>query len=156
MLLKIYLGSTIINLSMIALTSVAYSKRLKREGYMFIKNDNSFPEKLLSLIKTVITASLPVLNTLNAISLIFIGETNYQKLKSKLISEGKIYIPVEHDEELLKNTEEYFGENTKVKYKKTYNEMTLEEKLNFLEKEKERLIREANYQEDVIIKKRKK
>ena len=34
--------------------------------------------------------------------------------------------------------------------------MTLEEKLNFLEKEKERLIREANYQEDVIIKKRKK
>ena len=79
----------------------------------------------------------------------------YENMKDKLLEQGKIYKPIskesnnDYDNQIL--NEEKTNINTesiqKVRTEKTYNDMTNEEKIAYLQQEKEKLINEATFQD---------
>ena len=91
MLLNVYLGSTAISWASVILFAVASGKRLEREGYKEIKTKKSLAEKILDYIVTAIRLSIPVINIIYPLTIIFASDVYYENFKAKLLSEGKIY-----------------------------------------------------------------
>ena len=155
MLLNIYLGTTAISWAVTFIFSNAYDKKIKREGYKFVKEKKTFPEKTASFISTTFILSIPVYNILNAVSILIMPDKFYENMKDKLLEQGKIYKPIskesnnDYDNQIL--NEEKININTesiqKVRTEKTYNDMTNEEKIAYLQQEKEKLINEATFQD---------
>lgn len=70
------------------------------------------------------------------------GDNAYEYIKIKSLEQGKIYKPINNDCEnkiLNENTESI----QKRRNEKTYEEMSVEEKLAYLKQEKEKLINET-------------
>ena len=61
MLLKIYLGTTLVSI-ITSVTSVACNKKLERDGYKFVKHDESISEKLFGYMSLAFKSVLPVYN----------------------------------------------------------------------------------------------
>lgn len=142
MLLNIYLGTTAVSFATTFLYTAAFSKKLKREGYKFVKENKSLLEKFLTFISTVFKCCIPIYNILNAITLLCMGDNAYEYIKIKSLEQGKIYKPINNDCEnkiLNENTESI----QKRRNEKTYEEMSVEEKLAYLKQEKEKLINET-------------
>ena len=74
MLLNIYLGTTAISWAVTFIFSNAYDKKIKREGYKFVKEKKTFPEKTASFISTTFILSIPVYNILNAVSILIMPD----------------------------------------------------------------------------------
>lgn len=154
MLLNIYLGTTAISWAITFIFSAACEKKLKREGYKFVKEKKSLSEKVATFISTAFKGSIPVYNILNTIVMLCMGDKLYGFMEDILLEKGKIYKPIA--EELNNDCEsEIFDEEKadtytasaqKTRTEKTYDEMTTEEKLAYLQQEKEKLINQANPQ----------
>lgn len=143
MLLNIYLGTTAISWATVFMFSAACEKKLKREGYKFVREKKSISEKIASFISTAFKGSIPVYNIINTIAVLCAGDKLYEYMEDKLLEEGKIYMPTEENpisEDKISPREEtknYTESMEKASTEKKYDEMTLEEKLAYLEREKE-------------------
>ena len=161
MLLKLYLATTIFSCGVSAITLLAYNKRLKREGYSFKNNHQnvSLPEKIIGSIQTLLFVSVPTLIPVFNIAMIFRLITKfdevYEEFVADNIKEGKLYKIDEKelsgasdDKNLTMNKpNSIVDEESKNKKEKAYSEMTREEKIAFLEREKRTLLEQTNYQD---------
>ena len=156
MLLNIYLGTAALNLITVILTSIAVKKRLKREGYVFVKNNKSLAEKIFSYVSIIFKASIPVFNIINTIYILYLGEKVYEIMEEKLLEEDEIiYKPndiIKSNVLTIKDTKNYSEKNKMIE--KTYDEMTIEEKLAFLEQEKQKLLNNSIQNNKVYKRKR--
>ena len=146
MLLNVYLGTTVASWVTILIFSTACEKKLKREGYKFVKQKKSFAEKLASFISTLFKSSIPVYNIINAIVIICMVDKFYDYIKDKLLERGIIYMPQDKSVNTQPEMESTTFENTdtiqKVNVEKKYEDMSFEEKMTYLEREKEILLRQ--------------
>ena len=92
MLLKIYLATTAINMVTVLVSSVATANKLKRDGYVFVKENKSLSEKIMSYVSTIFVASIPIYNVINTIFILCSGEKVYDIMEEKLLRTGKIYM----------------------------------------------------------------
>lgn len=137
-------------------------KKLKRKGYKFVKENKSFAEKLSSFISIAFKGSIPVYNVINAIVILCMGDKLYDYMEKKLLEKGKIYMPKDEPEnsesEMESSSSEIENNNTnsvqKDSSEKKYEDMTLEEKLAYLKKEKEKLEGRNLGQQESTLKKR--
>jgi hypothetical protein len=149
LLLNIYLGTTAISWSIVFLFCAACDKKLKREGYKYIKEKKSIPEKIVSFTLRAFKGFVPVYNILNAITVLLIGDKVYKYMEDKLLQQGDIYMPTEEMSSMedefssREETKTYTESTEKERTEKKYAEMTLEEKLAYLEREKARLISQS-------------
>ena len=154
MLLNIYLGTTAISWATVFIFSAACEKKLTREGYKFVKEKKSLSEKIATFISNVFKVSIPVYNILNAIVILCMGDKLYGYMEDYLLEQGKIYKPIAEElnndcESEILNEEKadtYTASVQKTRTEKTYDEMTTEEKLAYLQQEKEKLINQATPQ----------
>lgn len=148
MLLNIYLGTTAVSWTTVFILSAACEKKLKREGYKFVKL--SFTEKLASFISTAFKCSIPIYNIINTIAILCMGDKLYEYVEDELLEEGKIYMPKDEpantQPEMESSPFEKEQNNTdsiqKVNAEKKYEDMSVEEKMAYLEREKEILLRQ--------------
>lgn len=154
MLLNIYLGTTAISWATTFIFSAACEKKLKKEGYKFVKEKKSLSEKVATFISTAFKSSIPVYNILNTIVILCMGDKLYGYMEDKLLEQGKIYKPTaeelnnDYESEILneEKADTYTASVQKTRTEKTYDEMTTEEKLAYLQQEKEKLINQATPQ----------
>ena len=148
MLLNIYLGTTVISWIVTIIFSIASDKKIRRDGYKFVVEKKSVSEKIANLLSTLFWGSIPIYNILNTIFVLFIGDKVYEHVKDDLLDKGKIiYMPTEErsiNEESKTNTEDI----EKASIDKKYDEMTLEEKLAYLEQERELLLSQSDALKD--------
>lgn len=150
MLLNIYLGTTAVSWATVFIFGAACEKKLKREGYKFVKPKKSFTEKLASFISTAFKGSIPIYNIINTIAILCMGDKLYEYMEDKLLEEGKIYMPKDEpanpQPEMESSPFEKEQNNTdsiqKVNAEKKYEDMSVEEKMAYLEREKEILLRQ--------------
>jgi hypothetical protein len=154
MLLNIYLGTTAVSFATTFLFSAAYEKKLKRQGYKIVKENKFLLEKFVTFISMAFKCSIPIYNILNSITLLCMGDNAYEYIKNKLLEQGKIYKPINDDCE-----NKILNENTtsiqKRRNEKTYEEMSVEEKLAYLKQEKEKLINETTKNSSTFTKRKK-
>ena len=140
MLLNIYLGTTAISWIVTIIFSIASEKKIKRDGYKFVEEKKSTFEKIASFISMIFKGSIPFYNILNTIAILCAGDKMYDYIEDDLLDKGKIiYMPTEEtsiNEESKTNTEDI----EKASIDKKYDEMTSEEKLAYLEQERELLL----------------
>lgn len=125
-------------------------KKLKRKGYKFVKENKSFAEKLSSFISIAFKGSIPVYNVINTIVILCMGDKLYDYMEKKLLEKGKIYMPKDEPEnsesEMESSSSEIENNNTnsvqKVNSEKKYEDMTLEEKMAYLEEKKELILKQ--------------
>lgn len=149
MLLNIYLGTTAVSWAITFISSAASIKKLERKGYRFVKPKKSFAERLASFIRTAFIGSIPVYNIINSIYSLYDLYKLYEYIEEKLLEAGYIYMPKdEHANTLPKMESSSFEKeqnNTdsiqKVNGEKKYGDMSIEEKIAYLEREKEILLR---------------
>lgn len=164
MLFNIYLGTTAISWATTILFSKAMNKKLKREGYKYVKEKKSYLEKIVDYISTAFKLSIPVYNIINTCYLLFAGDKVYEEIRFELLANGKIY---KLSEEELKNNCDNQVINTEkdntyaasvTKFEKTYDEMTTAEKLAYLQQEKEKLINQttSEIKNSISLNKRRK
>lgn len=141
MLLNIYLGSIVINWTIMSIFVGVCNQKLKRKGYKQVKETPSLLEIIFNFLSTAFKGAIPIYNILVTILLLCKGDQVYEILESKLLKEGNIYIP---NKECASDKEEIlFGEKadvrnmTGVREETQHNGMTKEEWLKHLEKEKE-------------------
>lgn len=166
MLLNIYLGTTIISCATTYIFSAACEKKFKREGYRFIKENKSLSEKIAGFISTAFKCSIPVYNILNAILILCMGDKVFSYVENELLQQGKIYKPIK--EESVNDFERQGFDREKdsvytpsiqtVRIEKKYEEMTNEEKLVYLQEEKEKILNQITHQTEksFTLSKRKK
>lgn len=156
MLLNIYLVTTAINWVVTITCSVACKKNLKRKGYKFVKQEESMLEKVVTFISIAFKLSIPVLNILNTIWILSMGDKIYEYIEDKLLEDGKIDMPTggvkieaEINEDKISPIEEsktYTEEEKKVSLEKKPEEIPenrikeINEKIASLNREKEILI----------------
>ena len=157
MLLNIYLGTTAISWATVFIFSAACEKKLKREGYKVVKEKKSISEKIASFISIAFKGSIPIHNILNTIAILCMGDKLYEYMEDKLLEQGKIYMPTE-EMPSSEETNTYTESIEKASTEKKYDEMTLEEKLAYLERERKiltgqsRTIVEQPIEEDSVDK----
>ena len=151
MLLNIYLGTTAVSWAIVFIFSAACEKKFKREGYKIVKQKKSFVEKLASFISTAFEGSIPIYNIINAIAILCMGDKFYEHVVDKLLEEGKIYMPKDEPANIQPEIESSPFENEQsntdsiqnVNCEKKYEDMSVEEKMAYLEREKEMLLRQT-------------
>ena len=146
MILNIWMGSTAVCWATISLFAVSCKQRILKEGYKPVESNKSLSEKILELLPEMIKASIPVYNVIVTFGVLFASENLYNDIKKTAIEEGWVYKTDEKDIETKK------VENTdNSKEEKTYEDMSIDEKIEFLEKEKQSLLREkASYIADTL------
>ncbi len=170
MLLNIYLATTAVSWVVSITTSVACDKKLKRKGYKFVKQEESISEKVITFISTAFYLSIPVLNILNAISILLMGNEIYEYMEDKLLKNGKIYIPtgeVEVEVEIkedevspMEESKDYTEEDKKVSLEKRPEGISenrikeIDEKIACLNREKEILIDLKHKKEGPVFQKK--
>ena len=141
MLLNIYLGTTAISWATVLIFSVAIANKLEREGYKLVKVKKSFSEKVADFTSTVFKVSIPILNILNAITILCLGDKVYEYIKTKYLKEGKIYKPISNklnndcENEILteENNDSYIASAPKTRTDKASDKISLEEKMDYYE-----------------------
>ena len=154
MLLGIYLVTTAISWATIIIVSKSCEKRLERKGYKQIKQKKSFIENVASSMSTIFKASLPVYNILNACVILFMGDKVYDELEKELLERGSIYIPKENNvntqPEMKSMTLEKTNNVQKDNTVKKYEDMSIDEKIAYLEREKQSLLSQQTNQGPVL------
>ena len=163
-LFNIYLGTVFSSIVLVGMFAVACEERLKREGYKIVKKEESTIERLLKLIRIFISLAIPVYNIILDLGIVFFNDKIYENCKEKLLEDGFIRKPLENDnkEEIVMDQEIDTKEesNNINKYvKRSYNDLTIDEQLKYLEIEKERLQKIKNnndIQDGQVLKKQYK
>ena len=155
MLLNIYLGTTAISFATAFIFGAAWEEKLKRDGYKFVKEKESLPEKIANLMSNNYMYFIPVYNILITIFLLGMGDKMYEYAKEKLLKSGKIYKPIteelNNDYKSEEKDDSYTASIQKTKTEKTYDEMTTEEKIAYLQQEKEKLINQTTPQAEKAL-----
>lgn len=147
MLLNIYLGTIVINWGIKFIVWMLCQKKLKEEGYQFVDKKKFLLKKSLSFsfFATLLKDCLPIYHILNTIAMLSIEKQVYNYVKDILLEEGSIYKFEENKAYKEKNLI-YTIEISKEKRKKVYDTSRLEEKIIYLQQEKEALINQATAQ----------
>ena len=168
MLLKIYFGTIIVSFIMDFFLSKSLNNDLKRKGYKFIKEKKSFSEKFASFISNNIQYFIPGFNVVFTLMIYLFLDEYYEKAEEILLRENKIYKPNEEEIKIDENTngKEKSIENNSIytvnvkntKPEKKYEEMSIEEKIVYLDQEKEKLIDQMKTQVEkpIVLRKTKK
>lgn len=88
--LTLYLGSVAISGTIECLIARATFKRLRREGYKGIEENESFIEKVVSFLSIAQHWLIPFKNILMAKSMLEIFKNNYIDLKENMLAENKL------------------------------------------------------------------
>ena len=137
MLLNFYVGSVIICFLVTTLCASSFQKRAEREGYKTKENKTSLVEKVYSNLNLLLKMSIPLFNIIVTLAILFKGDEMYEKIKEEGIRTGNL-IPTE--EEIEEYDEKSNLSNNKSCFTNEYDELSIKEKIDVLEKEKERLI----------------
>ena len=160
MLLGIYLGTTATSWILTIIGDKAMNNRLNREGYIDTSKEKTFIEKVNDFIPVFLIMSIPVVNLILGGVTVFANDKIYKDYKSDGINDGTIirkpYEILENEkrnleekrlhklEEELRKEEKQNYQMNKITRVKSYSEMSPLEKLEFLESEKEALLREID------------
>ena len=147
-ILGIYAATTLASYLLVGITEAAINKRLDREGYVDTTKDESTIEKIKSALEMAIVLAIPILNIAFS-GFIFFSSTTYDEILEAGLSKNTIRKKTQ--EELFIEKEQNILKQEKNKNKnakdieeqsriKAYSEMTNEEKLIFLEREKNFLL----------------
>ena len=150
-MLEIYLITTLISWATFGLFAASCTERMKREGYKGVKIKKSLSERFFENLSILFKISIPLFNIAAAIITFFSADKLYEGIKEKLLSEGKLEkIDEENNEEEIE-----FDIDKDTMNVKKYNDLSVEEKIDYLEKEKEHLLREkeSNKQNEHILRK---
>ena len=141
-LLGVYAGTTISAFLMDLITTKAMDERLEREGYTYNeKNKKGLAEKIREGIIVGSILLIPVINVILGFAMFFGYNSLYKSTLEDGLTDGSIRRKTEEEIEDQKNKKE--NKKSKVKevvkevvINKPYSEMTNEEKLAVLEKER--------------------
>lgn len=150
MLLELYLATTAISMSVTALAARAGKNYIERKGYKFVKEEKSAAERIVTYLSPLVINSIPVYNIVNSIVVLIKGDKLYDEIGEKLAKEGKIYIPNKEEKkkeqvvksQSLERKKSNTNNSQKIRTEKKYEDMSLEEKREYLEKQKAKIIRE--------------
>jgi len=152
MLLNIYLGTTITSWVVNVIFGKAVQKKLSREGYRSVKDDRSIQEKIVNWMSIALKLSIPVYNIANAIVILCMLDKAYLCVEEELLKNGKIYktnekaINSDLEDAISNQNENDNVKETAEQKTKLYNEMTNEEKISFLQNEREKLLKQLETQ----------
>ena len=147
MLFGIYVGTTAISLFVTEIFSIIGKKKLQKKGYKIDKKKEKEQSNIGTFLRMVFRSLLPGYNILNAIALLCLHEKAFEYFEEELLKKDIIYKP---QDEFLENnlseneqddeeTQDFSNNESKSFMEKSYEEMTPEEKLVFIELEKEKL-----------------
>lgn len=147
MLLNIYLGTTIASVAVDFIKSLSTRKNLLDKGYEFSKTNRK-----VNLFSTIANMVVPGLNVYNAYKLLI---TDEKEVESELIKRGTIYKPQTQKttEKIViptVSTEEQEEVTSFVTKEKTYDEMTIDEKREFLLKQRATLLSDLSKTDEEI------
>lgn len=148
MLLNLYLGTTAVSWATVLIYAVAIAKKAEREGYKTVKQEKSFIERVATYLSILFTASIPALNIINAIYILCMGDKLIDQIIGELVEEGKLYMPDEEQQstdyemapESVEEKEIHYEVIPKTSLEKKYDEMTIEEKMAYIDRKREYLI----------------
>jgi len=154
MLLGLYLGTTAFSWATIILYTKIFSDRLKKEGYEYKKSDKTIYEKVATSLSFVLKMSIPIINISLALVAIFNNiDKLYTEFKNNLLKDGDIELKTSLEQKEFDNTEIFVDADKiysetidKPNVGKNYSEMTMEEKIKFLESERELLLQQDKVQ----------
>ena len=138
MLFKLYLVSTLYSYLTIGVFIGGAASRLKREGYKGIRIKKSLMENLFDWLSLVTITSLPIVNIGLCSVVFFCSEKIYNDIKDNMIREKKIEKIKEDLEE--KEIIDFNNDDMNNNIKK-YSDLSIDEKIKYLEQEKNELIR---------------
>lgn len=153
--LGIYAGTTIAGFLMEAIASKAMDERLEREGYTYTdKVEKGTAEKIQETLQAGLIMLIPVINFIFGCVVFFGTNSFYKSMLEDGLSDGSIRRKTEEEKEEEKIKKELKKTKTKIKevtkevvINKPYSEMTNEEKLAVLEREKSFLLSINNREE---------
>ncbi|MBE6151426.1 MAG: hypothetical protein E7162_06415 [Firmicutes bacterium] len=153
--LGIYAGTTIAGFLMEAIASKAMDERLEREGYTYTdKVEKGTAEKIQETLQVGLIMLIPVINFIFGCIVFFGTNSFYKSMLEDGLSDGSIRRKTEEEKEEQKIKKELKKTKTKIKevtkevvINKPYSEMTNEEKLAVLEREKSFLLSINNREE---------
>ena len=146
--LGIYAGTTIAGFLMEVIASKAMDERLEREGYTYTdKVEKGTAEKIQETLQVGLIMLIPVINFIFGCVVFFGTNSFYKSMLEDGLSDGSIRRKTEEEKEAEKEEEKIKKEQKKEKTKikevtkevvinKPYSEMSNEEKLAVLEREK--------------------
>ena len=145
MLLNLYFVTTGISWTVTILFVLATESKLERQGYQFVKKNKTFFEKIISILCTVFKASIPIYNIINSICLLILGEKAIDLVIEHAIEEELAIPKVNFDYNNVKDlSEEKVANNNismnSINTEKSYDEMSNELKLEWLNHEREILL----------------
>ena len=144
--LGIYLGTVLTSYAVAYLDDKVTKAKLDREGYIDTTKQST-PEKIKDLIQMGLLLAVPVLNIALAAFVLFSSEVDklYEEYKKEGIADGTI---IKKDAAVIESEKELMDKKELLKRKnqatlnrldsqnKAYSEMTTDEKLLYLEREK--------------------
>lgn len=144
MLLNIYLATTVASIAIDFTQSIAIKRNLLKKGYVF-----SSEKKKINLVSTIVNLFAPGFNIYMAYKLLIADEKGFEE---NLLKSGTIYKPQEkvvstHTEKPIAKREETQTLTTKPK---TYEEMSIEEKREFLQRQRERILSDLSATDEEI------
>ena len=153
--LGIYAGTTIAGFLMEVIASKAMDERLEREGYTYTdKVEKGTAEKIQETLQVGLIMLIPVINFIFGCVVFFGTNSFYKSMLEDGLSDGSIRRKTEEEKEEQKIQKELKKTKTKIKevtkevvINKPYSEMTNEEKLAVLEREKSFLLSINNREE---------
>ena len=142
--LGIYAGTTIAGFLMEVIASKAMDERLEREGYTYTdKVEKGTAEKIQETLQVGLIMLIPVINFIFGCVVFFGTNSFYKSMLEDGLSDGSIRRKTEEEKEEQKIQKELKKTKTKIKevtkevvINKPYSEMSNEEKLAVLEREK--------------------
>ena len=147
-LLCVYAATTLASYLLVGITEAAIDKRLDREGYVDTTRDESTIEKVKSYLEIAIILAIPIFNVAFS-SYIFFSDKLYDEILQEGLSNNVIRrktkeeLLIEKEEEILKQEISKKKNGNVLEEQpliKAYSEMTNEEKLTFLARERNFLL----------------
>jgi len=146
---SIYLGTMAFFWSGLLLSATAARKRMKNEGYEEIKIKKSMAEEMIDLARILFYSAIPLVNIAIPLYVILTFDKCYEELVETYIEQGKI-IKKDYNEAQQEEVEIDIESNDKENSKK-YSDLTNEEKLRVLEREKSILLSEKEDSKNNIV-----
>ncbi len=160
MLLNIYLGTVVVSRAVEYMFLRGCVRKFIRDGYKFVEyefvgeefleEEESFSEKVKSFMTLQLDNLIPGYNLAIPMAVFLRGGKMYDWLVEKALDEGVIYKPItkelNNDYKSEGKADTYTASVQKTRTEKTYDEMTTEEKLAYLQQEREKLINQATPQ----------
>lgn len=147
MLLNIYLATTVASVAIDFTKTLTTRENLLKKGYVFSN------KKTTGLFSTIANLVVPGLNMWNAYKIL---KRDEKKFEDELVKRGIIYKPEEKRKSASTYTQPVTGssqtkeETQQPTRAKTYDEMTTEEKREFLLRQRERILSDLSSTEEEI------